>query len=118
MLTLTRDTVGEAEGENAAVVAAFLRAVAGVSAAPTHTGRLPARPDPADGPALRRFACGARAAVMTAVARPADGHEVCGLVHGRMAGTCTFRPVTGCTATGLPADAEGALPQPLNTPPA
>jgi hypothetical protein len=119
MLTLTRDTVdGGAEGESAAVVAAFLGEATRVSGAPTHTGRLPARPDPADGPAFRRLARGAPAAVMTAVALPADGHVVCGLVHGRMAGTRTFRPVTGWTATGLPADAAGARPQPPNTPPA
>lgn len=113
MRTLTRDTArAGAAGDSAAAVTVPLTAVSG---APIHTGRLPARPDPTDGPAFRRVIRAARA-VMTAVPPPADGHEVCGRVHRFIARTRTFRPWTGRTATGLPADAAGALPQPSNTP--
>jgi len=112
MFTLTRATAG---GDNEAEVAVPAAAVSGI---PTHTGRVPARPDPADGPASSRDAGRAVCppAAMTAVAVWAAGQKVCGRDHGRMAGTATFRPLTGWTATGLPADAAGARPQPPNTP--
>src|SRR5438876_1633133 len=104
MLTRTRVTPG---GDTTAVVAVPVAAEA--SGAPIHTGNVPARPDPADGPACRRCPrCAGRApAAMTAVAVCAAGQEVCGRVHGRMAGTRTFLPLTGLTATGRPADAAG-----------
>src|SRR5712692_8273133 len=114
MLTRTCATAGP--GKAAEVTVPPPVAVAEVSGAPTHTGRFPARPEPADGPACNRDArCRAAVVAMTAVPLPAAGHDVCGRVHGRMAGTATLWPWTGWTATGLPADAAGARPQPPNT---
>jgi DNA-binding SARP family transcriptional activator len=53
---------------------------------------------------------------MNAVPVPAAGHDVCGLLHGRIAGIRTVRLWTGCTATGLPGDVPGGRLHPPNAP--
>jgi hypothetical protein len=71
------------------------------SADPTHTGRTPARTDPADGSAPNRPAARA-GAVSATTAEPAAGHDVTGRCHSATAGTRTARPCTTCTGTAAP----------------
>ena len=68
---------------------------AAVSGGPTHTGRSPARADPADGPAASRAALACSGAgVITAVADVAAGQDAGGARYGCIAGTFTVRPRT------------------------
>jgi len=87
-----------------------------VSGGPTHTGRPPARPDPADGPARNRDARDGTVAavVMTAAPEPAAGHETGLPCHVFITGIFALRPWMTCTATVLPVDAAGARPHPVS----
>jgi hypothetical protein len=108
MLTCARVTPA---APPAAVVVAVL-----ASGGPSHTGRLPARADPADGPPDARS--GDRPRRDTAsdtVAVPAVGHDVTGRCHRVIGDTFTLVPCTTCTGTALPACAAGAERPPLTT---
>jgi len=75
------------------------------AAGPTHTGMVPARADPTDGPAAPSAAPAARRGApprppaTVTVAAPAAGHDTAGRRHRRITGTATLRARTGCTGT-------------------
>jgi hypothetical protein len=85
-----------------------------VPAGPTHTGSLPARADPAEGPGERpdTSACvpvaGPDPDATATLADPADGHTADGLGAAVIFGTATLRAATRCTGTAVPAAAAGA----------